>query len=219
MRVKTIILLLVILGLLPAFSQTIIMEKYVLKPLPYAPNALEPAISETTMNLHWGKHLATYVTNYNNLKINTAFDTLPLIDAVLKAEGALYNNAGQIFNHEFFFDEMSQNPITTPDGKLKQAIDASFGSVDKFKEDFNKAATSQFGAGWAWLCEDTNGKLSIMATSNADNPLRHGLKPLMNVDVWEHAYYVDYQNRRADFLNEFWKVLDWRIVDHRYNNK
>lgn len=193
------------------------MENYILKPLPYQINSLEPIISAQTFELHWGKHLAAYINNYNNLRIGTEFETLPLEDAIMRSQGGLFNNAAQIFNHEFFFNELSPNSLHSPEGKLKQAIDSSFGSFEKFKEEFSKAAMGQFGSGWAWLCVDKDGKLVIVATPNAENPMRNGLRPIMNIDVWEHAYYVDYQNRRADFVKAFWDILDWKVVDARYN--
>lgn len=215
MRLKFITITL-LCSVLSSLSQPKPMENYILKPLPYAINALEPTMSSRTLELHWGKHLATYITNYNNLKVNTEFENLPLVDAVLRSQGGLFNNAAQIFNHEFFFTELSPNPQLEPSGKLKKAIDESFGSLDKFKEEFAKAALGQFGSGWAWLCEEKGGRVVIVATPNAENPMRNGLKPLMNLDVWEHSYYVDYQNRRADYTKEFWKILDWKVVDERY---
>lgn len=216
MRSKFIILLM-LWTFSPAISQNKTMENYVLKPLSYSINALEPIMSAQTLELHWGKHLATYVNNYNNLKKETQFATTPLLDAIMRSNGALFNNAAQIYNHEFFFNELSPMPQRMPEGNLLKDIETYFGSFDKFKEDFTKAAMGQFGSGWAWLCVDKEGKLVITATSNAENPMRAGLKPIMNIDVWEHAYYVDYQNRRADFVKEFWNLINWKIVQDRLN--
>lgn len=184
--------------------------------LKYAPNALEPAISAETIDFHYGKHLQAYINNLNTLVVGTEFAEMSLDDIVLKAEGGILNNGAQSWNHIFYFDSFSPQAKTNPSGKLLEAINRDFGSVDAFKEQFDKAAATLFGSGWAWLSVDKNGKLLITAESNAGNPLRSGLKPLLTIDVWEHAYYIDYRNRRPDAISAFWQVLDWSVVEARF---
>ena len=176
--------------------------------LPYASDALEPYISTTTMEFHYGKHHKAYVDNLNKLIAGTPFADLSLEEIIKETAGnekfqAIFNNAAQAWNHNFFWHCMSADGGKAPKGVLLKKIEDAFGSYDKFCEDFTNAAVSQFGSGWAWLVEDKDGKLSIMKTANADTPLAHGLKALLTVDVWEHAYYLDYQNRRADFVKTF----------------
>ncbi|MDO5386548.1 MAG: superoxide dismutase [Pseudomonadota bacterium] len=176
--------------------------------LPYAQDALEPYISTTTMAFHYGKHHRAYVDNLNKLIAGTPFADLSLEEIIKETAGnekfqAIFNNAAQAWNHNFFWHCMSADGGKAPKGTLLKKIEAAFGSYDQFCEDFTNAAVSQFGSGWAWLVEDKDGKLSIMKTANADTPLAHGLKALLTVDVWEHAYYLDYQNRRADFVKVF----------------
>lgn len=189
---------------------------FALKPLPYKHNALAPHISEETINYHYGKHLQTYVTNLNNLLENSPLKNESLRTIILKSEGPLFNNAAQVFNHVFYFETFSPSPKAAPDGKLLKAIEAKWGSFDKFKSEFVAAAVSVFGSGWAWLVKDDKGELSILKTSNAENPLTKGLIPLMTMDVWEHAYYLDYQNKRADHLASLWPIIDWTVVEERY---
>jgi Fe-Mn family superoxide dismutase len=184
--------------------------------LPYAQDALEPYISRQTLEFHYGKHHQAYVTNVNNLIVGTEFEDATLEAIIKKAEGGIFNNAAQVFNHTFYFDQFSPKPKEVPEGRLKAAIDVTFGSLDAFKEAFNKAATTLFGSGWAWLVKTADGKLAIVQTSNAGNPLRDGSTPLLTCDVWEHAYYLDKQNLRAAYIADFWKVLDWKIVDGRF---
>ncbi len=184
--------------------------------LPYALNALAPQISEETMDYHYNKHLQTYVNNLNNLIPGTRFENASLEEIVMTSDGPVFNNAAQIWNHTFFFLTLSPSPRSVPDGKLMQAIDRDFGSFDKFKEQFSKAAAGLFGSGWTWLVKDKTGKLSIVSESNAGNPIVKGLVPLMNIDVWEHAYYIDYRNRRADFISAFWDRIDWKEIEKRY---
>ena len=180
---------------------------FILESLPYAENALEPYISANTLSFHYGKHHRAYVDNLNKLTVGTKFEHTSLEDIIKETYGkaeyvGIFNNAAQAWNHAFFWKSMSAEDKTVP-AELKAKIERDFGSYDKFCEAFLEAAVSQFGSGWAWLVEDKEGKLSVLKTSNADTPIAHGLKPLTTVDVWEHAYYLDYQNRRADFVKTF----------------
>lgn len=177
--------------------------------LPYAMNALEPYISERTMEFHYGKHHKAYVDNLNKLIAGTHFEQMSLEEIIRKTAGkteyaGIFNNAAQAWNHAFFWTCMQPGGGGEPTGEMKKKIERSFGGYDKFREEFATAATTQFGSGWAWLAEDEeSGKLKVIKTANADTPISHGLKPLLTVDVWEHAYYLDYQNRRPDFVNAF----------------
>ena len=181
---------------------------FTLPALPYAIDALEPFISARTLEFHHGKHHQAYVTNLNNLIVGTEFENADLKTIIKKAEGGIFNNGAQVFNHTFYFEQLSATPATEPSGALKEAIESTFDSLDAFSEAFNKAAVTQFGSGWAWLVKDAAGKLSIVQTSNAGCPLRDGLTPLLTCDVWEHAYYLDKQNLRPAYVADFWKVLD-----------
>ncbi len=183
--------------------------------LPYAKDALEPHISRETIDYHYGKHLQAYVDNLNKLIPGTPHENASLEDIVRKAEGGIFNNGAQVWNHTFYFDAFYPRAQKEPHGALKDAIVNEWGSFDKFKEEFAKAAMGQFGSGWAWLVKDGD-KLRIVATSNAGNPMRDGLKPLMVIDVWEHAYYIDYRNRRADSITASWGILDWKKIEGRY---
>jgi len=189
---------------------------FTLPALPYANDALEPYISGRTLDFHHGKHHQAYVTNVNSLIVGTEFENATLEAIIKKAEGGIFNNAAQVFNHTFYFEQFSKTPVEAPEGKLKTAINESFGSLDAFKEAFNKAATTLFGSGWAWLVKDATGKLAIVQTSNAGCPVRDGSTPLLTCDVWEHAYYLDKQNLRPAYVADFWKVLDWKIVERRF---
>lgn len=189
---------------------------FTLPALPYAQDALEPYISKKTLEFHYGKHHQAYVTNVNNLIVGTEFENASLETIIKKAEGGIFNNAAQVFNHTFYFDQFSATPVEVPEGNLRAAIDITFGSLEAFKEAFNKAATTLFGSGWAWLVKDADGKLAIVQTSNAGCPVRDGSTPILTCDVWEHAYYLDKQNLRAAYITDFWKVLDWKIVTGRY---
>ncbi|GHT68884.1 superoxide dismutase [Fe] [Bacteroidia bacterium] len=184
--------------------------------LPYAANALEPVISEKTIQLHHGKHLRVYVTNLNHLIAGTKFETLSLEEIIKQSDGAIFNNAAQLWNHTLYFALLSPHGGGEPKGKLADAIQSTWGSFENFKKDFNALAVAQFGSGWAWLVKDASGKLSILKTSNADNPLTKGLTTILAVDVWEHAYYLDYQNRRPDYLTELWKIINWDEASKRY---
>ena len=177
--------------------------------LPYAMNALEPYISERTMEFHYGKHHKAYVDNLNKLIAGTHFEQMSLEEIIRKTAGkteyaGIFNNAAQAWNHAFFWTCMQPGGGGEPTGEMKKKIERSFGGYDKFREEFATAATTQFGSGWAWLAEDEeSGKLKVIKTANADTPIAHGYKPLITVDVWEHAYYLDYQNRRPDFVEAF----------------
>lgn len=190
--------------------------KFELIQLPYAANALEPVISETTIKLHHGKHLQTYVNNLNNLVPGTKFENASLEEIVAGSDGAVFNNAGQTLNHNLYFTQFSPNGGGEPSGKLAEAINATWGSFDNFKKEFVASGTGLFGSGWVWLAKDKDGKLSITKEANGSNPVAHGLTPILGFDVWEHAYYVDYQNRRPDHLNALWSIIDWDVVGKRY---
>ena len=185
--------------------------------LPYALNALEPVISEQTINFHYGKHLQNYVNTLNNLIKGTELEGKSVEEIVKVApEGPVFNNAGQALNHTLYFIQF-KSPVSgnVPQGKIAEAINASFGDFETFKKEFTQAAVSLFGSGWAWLSQDQSGKLVITKEPNGGNPLRSGLNPLMGIDVWEHAYYLDYQNRRPDHIAAVWDIIDWEVVGKR----
>lgn len=185
--------------------------------LPFRENELEPVISAETIALHHGKHLATYVNNLNNLLPGSGLEELPLEEIVTKANGGIFNNAGQILNHNLYFEQLqAPREVNCPVGALATAIEEQFGSFEAFKEKFTTAATTLFGSGWAWLASDAEGTLHLLQMPNADNPVTKGLKPLMTMDVWEHAYYVDYRNRRPDHIAAMWKILNWQKIEQRY---
>lgn len=183
--------------------------------LPYALDALEPVISKRTMEFHYGKHHQAYVNNLNNLVKGTEFENADLETIVKKSEGGIFNNGAQVWNHTFYFMSFKPNGGGEPKGALAEAINASFGSFEKFKEEFSAAAATLFGSGWAWLVKKENG-LAIVKESNAGNPLRNGLTPILTCDVWEHAYYLDKQNLRPKYIEEFFSILDWDVVSARY---
>lgn len=189
---------------------------FALPVLPYAHDALAPVISEETIQYHYGKHHQAYVNNLNGLIPGTEFENADLDTIVKKSDGAIFNNAAQIWNHNFYFLSLTPEKGTTPSAPLMKAIDAAFGSFDNFKTEFNKAAATLFGSGWAWLVKDADGRLSITKESNAGNPITRGLIPLLTFDVWEHAYYIDYRNRRPDYLAALWELVDWNAVSARY---
>ena len=184
--------------------------------LPYSLEALNPHISKQTLEFHHGKHHLNYVNTLNKLIPGTRFENASLEDMIREADGAIFNNAAQVWNHTFYFDSFSPKPKVMPEGGLLEALNRDFGSFDKFLEEFGKNALGLFGSGWAWLACDATGKLSILPLSNAGNPLREGLTPLIACDVWEHAYYLDCQNRRADYIKNFWGLLDWAYVEKVY---
>lgn len=192
------------------------MGKFELMALSYAPEALEPVISKETIAFHHGKHLAGYVNNLNGLLEGSPLAGLSLEEIMLKAEGGMLNNAGQILNHNLYFGQFcAPKADNYPVGKLAQAIVRDFASFDAFKEEFQKKGATLFGSGWVWLSADKEGKLVITQESNAANPIQKGLKPLLTFDVWEHAYYLDYQNRRPDHLAALWQIVDWEIIERR----
>lgn len=190
--------------------------KFELPELPYAADALEPTITKKTIEFHYGKHHQAYVNNLNNLVVGTEFENADLETIIKKADGGIFNNGAQVWNHTFYFTSFSPKGGGEPTGALAQAIDKNFGNFDSFKEAFGKAAASLFGSGWAWLVKDAKGELKIVQTSNAGNPMTQGLTPILTCDVWEHAYYLDYQNKRPDYVASFWKLIDWNLVGTRF---
>ena len=185
---------------------------YRLPDLPYAKDALEPHISAETLDFHHGKHHATYVNNLNNLVPGTEFENKPLEDIVKKATGGIFNNAAQVWNHAFYWHCLSPEGGGTPSGALAEGIDAAFGSFDDFKQKFSTSATTNFGSGWTWLVKESDGGLAIVNTSNAATPLTNGVKPVLTLDVWEHAYYIDYRNARPKYVEAFWSIVNWDFV-------
>lgn len=190
--------------------------KHELVKLPYATDALEPVISKQTIELHHGKHLQGYVNNLNNLIQGTKFENADLETIVKESEGGLFNNAGQVLNHNLYFTQFVPKGGGYPGGKLAAAISAVWSSFENFQNEFETAALGLFGSGWVWLAADKDGKLSITKEPNGGNPVTKGLKPLLGFDVWEHAYYLDYQNRRIDHVKELWKIINWKVVESRY---
>ncbi|HEY9543725.1 superoxide dismutase [Prevotella sp.] len=185
--------------------------------LPYAVNALEPVISEQTINFHYGKHLQNYVNTLASLVKDTELADKSVEEIVAVApEGPIFNNAGQVLNHALYFLQF-KSPVkdNVPSGRLSEAINEAFGSFEDFKQQFAQASTTLFGSGWAWLSQDADGKLVITKEGNGSNPVRHGLNPLFGLDVWEHAYYLDFQNRRADHIAAAWDIVDWDVVASR----
>ncbi len=194
------------------------MKKFELMALPYAPEALEPVISKQTLEFHYGKHLAGYVNNLNGLLEESPLAGLPLEEIVCKATGGIQNNAGQILNHNLYFGQFgAPKADNRPVGKLAEAINRDFGTFEAFKDEFQKKGATLFGSGWVWLSADKDGKLIITQETNAANPIQKGLKPLLTFDVWEHAYYLDYQNRRPDHLAALWQIIDWNVIENRYS--
>ena len=193
------------------------MKNFELMALPYAPEALEPVISRETLSFHHGKHLAAYVNNLNTLLPGSGMENLSLEEIVCQATGGILNNAGQILNHEVYFGQFdAPKQDNAPSGKMAEAIVRDFGSFEAFKEEFQKKGATLFGSGWVWLSVDTDGKLVITQEANAANPIQKGLTPLLTFDVWEHAYYLDYQNRRPDHLAALWQIVDWKVVEGRW---
>ncbi len=192
--------------------------------LPYAPDALEPVISRQTIEFHYGKHLQTYVDNLNKLVAGTEFESMPLEQIVCKSQGGIFNNAGQILNHNLYFTQFRPvtrhpSPVTDIPSPLLDAINRDFGSFEAFKAEFEQKGITLFGSGWVWLSADKDGKLVITQEPNANNPVTKGLKPLLTMDVWEHAYYLDYQNRRAAHLQALWQIINWDEINRRYTAK
>jgi Fe-Mn family superoxide dismutase len=192
------------------------MKKFELMALPYALEALEPVISKQTLEFHHGKHLAGYVNNLNGLLDGNPLAESSLEDIVCKATGGILNNAGQILNHNLYFGQFcAPKADNKPVGKLAEVIARDFGSFEAFKDEFQKKGATLFGSGWVWLSADKDGKLIITQETNAANPIQKGLKPLLTFDVWEHAYYLDYQNRRPDHLSALWQIIDWNVIENR----
>jgi Fe-Mn family superoxide dismutase len=190
--------------------------EHTLPPLPFAKNALAPNMSEETLEYHYGKHHQTYVTNLNKLIPGTEFENLSLEEIVKKASGGVFNNAAQVWNHTFFWNSLSPKGGGAPKGALGTAITAKYGSYDKFKEEFAKVATGTFGSGWTWLVKKTDGSLDIVSTSNAATPLTTDSKPLVTIDVWEHAYYIDYRNARPKFIEAYWNIVNWDFAEKNF---
>lgn len=200
-------------------TDTATKTRFTLKPLPYDYTALAPEISEETLRYHHDKHAAGYVAKLNELLPDTPYESLPLEDIILKSDGVIYNNAAQVWNHDFYFGALSPNPQSEPKGALKKTIESKFGSFDEFKREFSAETAALFGSGYVWLVEERSGELSLFSGRNADNPLRYGYRPLLCVDVWEHAYYIDYRNTRADAVAAIWNCIDWRVVEKRYEKE
>lgn len=185
--------------------------------LPYSEDALEPVISRQTISFHYGKHLQAYVNNLNALLKDSPLAGLPIEEIVKKSEGGMLNNAGQILNHNLYFSQFTAPQADNrPMGALAEAIERQYGSFEAFCEEFQKKGVALFGSGWVWLSVDADGRLVITQEPNASNPILHGLKPLLTFDVWEHAYYLDYQNRRPDHLSALWQIVNWEEIGRRY---
>jgi Fe-Mn family superoxide dismutase len=183
-----------------------------LPPLPFAKDALAPVISAETIDFHYGKHHQAYVTNLNNLIPGTEFEHLSLEEIIKKASGGVFNNAAQVWNHTFYWNCLSPNGGGAPTGALADAINAKFGSFEEFKKQFNQSAATNFGSGWTWLVKNADGSIEIFNTSNAGTPITSGKKALLTVDVWEHAYYIDYRNARPKYLETIWDKINWPFV-------
>lgn len=185
--------------------------------LPYEMDALEPLMSKETLEHHYGKHHQTYVNKLNDLIKDTKYEDLPLEEIIKTSQGGIFNNAAQVFNHDFFWNSLTANEKQIPIN-LENKLLETFGSLDEFKKDFIDKATTHFGSGWAWLVKDADNKLSIISTSNANTPIVDDLKPLLVCDVWEHAYYIDYRNARPSYLENFWKLINWDFVAQNLEN-
>lgn len=184
--------------------------------LPYAPDALEPIISANTINFHYGKHEKAYIDTANDLIKGTPYEDMSLEEIIRSSEGKLFNNASQAWNHIFYFFQFNPGGLKAPGGKLMQKIDEQFGSFEDFQKLFEQTGVTLFGSGWVWLACDSNGNLFVQPSGNAGNPMTDGLTPLLVFDVWEHAYYLDYQNRRLDYLHNLWNIVDWSVIEKRY---
>lgn len=190
--------------------------KFTQPKLPYSPDALAPVISQRTVEYHWGKHEKGYIDTLNELIADTGYEDMPLEQIITHSEGKLFNNASQAWNHIFYFFQFSPEPTPEPSGRLREQIDNQFGSFDELKRLMTEAGKGIFGSGWVWLSADHEGKLLITQAGNAANPMTDGLRPILTIDVWEHAYYLDYQNLRAEYLNRIWDIIDWDIISIRY---
>ncbi len=190
---------------------------FTLPDLPYGKDALQPHISAETIDYHYGKHHNAYVTKLNAAIDGTEFASMSLEDIIKKSKGGMFNNAAQVYNHTFYWHCLSPNGGGAAKGEIAKAIDDTFGSFDKFKEEFTKKAATVFGSGWAWLAKNSSGKLEIVQTANAGCPLTDGYTPLLTCDVWEHAYYVDYRNARPKYIDAFWSLVNWDWVNDKYS--
>ncbi len=184
--------------------------------LPYSHDALEPYISQKTIGFHYGKHHQTYVNKLNELIKGSAFENISLDEIIKKSEGTVFNNAAQVWNHNFYWQGLSPEGGGKPEGELLAAIEKKYGSFEQFKDDFSQAAATLFGSGWAWLVKKSDGSPDIIQKSNAENPIQDGDLPLLTCDVWEHAYYLDYQNRRPEYIDAFWNIVNWDLVGKRF---
>lgn len=193
-------------------------QKFHLQPLPYPYDALEPHISAETLHFHHDKHMTAYVEKLNSLIVDTPFaNATSLEEVVLQSDGAIFNNAAQAWNHKFYFEQFAPKPKHEPEGELAKAIEKKFGGVEKLKEQMERDAVALFGSGWVWLAADKHGELAIISKSNAGNPLTEGMYPLLTIDVWEHAYYIDHRNARAAAVKALWNVLCWSKIEQRYS--
>jgi Fe-Mn family superoxide dismutase len=190
--------------------------EHMLPELPYPKDALNPVISPETIDFHYGKHHRTYVNNLNKLILGTEYENQSLEDIIIKSSGGIFNNAAQVFNHNFYWNSMSPNGGGEPTEKLAEAISNNFGSFAAFKDKFTATAIGTFGSGWTWLVKNADGSLDIVSASNAANPLTEGKTPLLTCDVWEHAYYIDYRNDRASYVEKFWNVVNWDFAAENY---
>jgi Fe-Mn family superoxide dismutase len=181
--------------------------------LPYSNDALAPHISAETIEYHYGKHHNAYVTKLNDGIKGTEFADMSLEDIIMKSSGGLFNNAAQVWNHTFYWNSLSPNGGGAPTGAVADAINAKWGSFDKFKEEFNAKAGGNFGSGWTWLVKDSSGNLDILNTDDADTAMKHGMTAILTCDVWEHAYYIDYRNARPNYLEAFWKLVNWDFAN------
>ncbi len=191
---------------------------FTLPSLPWLPNQLEPFMSENTLSFHYGKHHQAYINNLNSLIKDTTFEKLSLPQIILKSSGPLFNNAAQVWNHSFFWESLAPRESYSSAMDIANQIDQDFGSFENFKEQFTKSAVSLFGSGWVWLVLNSANQLQIIPMANAGNPIVDGKIPLLVCDVWEHAYYLDYQNRRGDYIEKFWNIINWNKVEERYQN-
>ncbi|MFW5805926.1 MAG: superoxide dismutase [Bacteroidales bacterium] len=190
---------------------------FTLPDLPYSKDALEPKISKQTLEFHYGKHHQTYVNKLNGLIEGTEYENMGIEDIVKKSEGGIFNNAAQAWNHQFYWESLSPNGGGIPSGNIADAINQQWGSFDNFKDEFSKKAATLFGSGWAWLVKSKDGKLDIIQGQNAENPMTEGHTPLLTCDVWEHAYYLDVQNKRPEYIENFFDLINWDKIEERYN--
>ncbi len=194
------------------------MSQITPKALPYAYNALEGVLSAECLTFHHDKHYMGYINKLKELIVDTPFANMSVEKIMLRSSGAIFNNAAQVVNHEFYFDQLSPQPRLEPSGRLLDAITAKFGGFEQLKGRMHSSALSLFGSGWVWLVEEYDGKLTIVNESNAGNPMTHGSKPLLTIDVWEHAYYIDYRNNRSEAVDILWNAIDWAVVEERFNS-